>query len=75
MLAAPLPAAVFVLLGWTVVPVAAQQGSPSCAFVDVSVLPMDGTAPLLPHRTVIVRDRRIAAVGPMAGLRLPAWTS
>src|SRR4051794_29274345 len=39
------------------------------AFVDVSVVPMDGER-LLAHQTVLVRDGRIAEVGPTATVRV-----
>ena len=41
------------------------------AFVDVTVLPMDRER-VLTGQTVIVRDGRIAAVGPSASVRVPA---
>lgn len=40
-------------------------------FEDVTVLPMD-SARVLPHHSVLVRDGRIAAVGPAAAVRVPA---
>ncbi|HKP14435.1 MAG TPA: amidohydrolase family protein [Gemmatimonadaceae bacterium] len=55
------------------------QGAPAAgaggtvAFVDVTVIPMTGTGPqLLPNRTVIVRDGRIAQVGAAGTLAPPA---
>jgi hypothetical protein len=54
---------------WPVVAVA--QSSATVAFTDVSVLPMDRERVLTNH-TVIVRDGRIAAVGPSASVRVPA---
>ena len=41
------------------------------AFVDVHVIPMSQSG-VLDHQTVIVRDNRIAAMGPVAQLRPPA---
>ena len=41
------------------------------AFVGVTVLPMDGRAPL-PGQTVVVRGDRIVAVGPSAATTVPA---
>ena len=43
----------------------------SYAFVDVRVVPMDGER-VLPHQTVIVRGDRIARVGPVADVAVPA---
>jgi imidazolonepropionase-like amidohydrolase len=55
------------------------QGAPAAgargtvAFVGVSVIPMTGTGPLLlPNRTVIVRDGRIAQIGASGTLAPPA---
>lgn len=42
----------------------AQEGRPT-AFVDVTVIPMDGRAPI-ERQTVIVRGDRVAVVGPVA---------
>jgi imidazolonepropionase-like amidohydrolase len=50
--------------------VAAQEARPT-AFVDVTVLPMDGRAPL-ERQTVIVRGDSIAAVGPSGGTPVPS---
>jgi imidazolonepropionase-like amidohydrolase len=57
----------------------AAQGAPpagsrgTVAFVDVSVIPMTGTGPqVLPNRTVIVRDGRIAQIGATGTLAPPA---
>jgi hypothetical protein len=50
------------------------QGAPAAgtfAFVDVSVLPMDRDR-VLTGQTVVVRDGRIAALGPSASVRVPA---
>src|SRR5687768_16204971 len=41
------------------------------AFVDVTVIPMDRER-TLEHQTVIVRDGRIAAIGPVARTTVPA---
>ncbi len=54
-------------------------GAPACAqtqravyaFTDVTIVPMDRER-LLPGRTVIVRDGRIASVGPARSTRIPA---
>ena len=60
----------------TAVPLWAQQAkrSPvdesSIAFQDISVIPMD-TERMLPHQTVLVRDGKIAEVGPAKAVRLP----
>src|SRR4051794_13710568 len=43
--------------------------APPIAFVDVTVLAMNGTGPQ-PHRTVLVERGRIAAVGPAAEVRV-----
>ncbi len=45
-------------------------GGPVLALVDVNVV--DGTgAPARPHQTVIIKDGRIAAVGPMNSVHVP----
>ncbi|HKG90550.1 MAG TPA: amidohydrolase family protein [Gemmatimonadaceae bacterium] len=44
--------------------------APPVAFVDVSVVPMDAER-VLEHRTVLVRDGRIAEVGPAGGVTVP----
>ena len=41
------------------------------AFVDVAVIPMDRER-ILEHQTVVVRDGRIASVGPAASARIPS---
>jgi cytosine/adenosine deaminase-related metal-dependent hydrolase len=41
------------------------------AFVDVTVIPMDRER-VLPHTTVVVRGNRIVALGPSAGVTVPA---
>lgn len=43
-------------------PTAVPESAASTAFVDVNVLPMDSER-VLPHRTVLVRDGRIEAIG------------
>jgi len=46
------------------------SGGPVLALVDVNVV--DGTgAPARPHQTVIIKDGRIAAVGPMNSVHVP----
>lgn len=40
------------------------------AFVDVRVVPMDAER-IVPHRTVVVRDGRIAAIGPVDEIAVP----
>jgi imidazolonepropionase-like amidohydrolase len=50
--------------------VAGTTGGPAAAFVDVTVVPMDGEH-VLPHQTVVVRDTRIAEIGPTARLHVP----
>ena len=42
----------------------------AAAFVDVTVVPMDSER-LLPHQTVVVRERRIAEIGPASQVRAP----
>jgi imidazolonepropionase-like amidohydrolase len=54
-------------IGLTTTPAAAQV----VAFTHVSVIPMDRER-VLPDQTVLVRDGRIAAVGPAARVRVPA---
>src|SRR5436190_964129 len=44
--------------------------SQTIAFVDVTVVPMD-TERTVPHQTVLVRDGRIAAMGPAAEVAVP----
>ncbi len=58
-------AAMTVLFG---APAAAQN---AYAITDVTVVPMDSER-LVPGQTVIVRDRRIAAIGPAAAIAVPA---
>ena len=52
-------------------PPTATLGSSPVAFVDVNVIPMDGER-ILERQTVIVRDGRIAAIGPTASVAVPA---
>jgi imidazolonepropionase-like amidohydrolase len=61
-------AAISLLLG---APACAQTQRGVYAITDVTVVPMDRER-LLPGRTVIVRDGRIAAVGPARSTRVPA---
>lgn len=49
---------------------AAQPAGPSAAFTSVSVLPMDREA-VLADQTVVIRDGRIAEIGPTARVRVP----
>src|SRR5215813_7988499 len=49
----------------------AQHGS--VAFIDVTVVPMDSER-LIPHATVVVKDGRIMAVGPVRRTPLPKGT-
>jgi imidazolonepropionase-like amidohydrolase len=49
----------------------ARAGGRAYAVVDVNVVPMD-TDRTLPHQTVLVRDGRIAWVGPSSSARIPA---
>jgi len=60
-------AALFLL----VAPGALAQQPTAMAFVNVSVLPMEDER-VLPGQTVLVRDGRIAAVGPAAQISIPA---
>lgn len=50
---------------------AAAAATPVVAFVDVTVLPMDGER-VVAGQTVIVRDGRIAEVGPSGRVPVPA---
>lgn len=53
-------------------PPAPRAASPAAvAFVDVTVIPMDGER-VLPGQTVVVRDGRIAQLGPAGSVRVPA---
>jgi imidazolonepropionase-like amidohydrolase len=61
-----LAAALLLLAG-----LASAQDAPLTAFVDVSVLPMDGER-VLAHQTVLVRGDRIESVGPAATTQVPA---
>jgi imidazolonepropionase-like amidohydrolase len=51
-------------------PPPSSAAPPPIAFVDVTVLPMDGER-VLEHQTVIVRDGRIVDMGAAAGVRVP----
>ena len=42
----------------------------AAAFVDVTVVPMDSER-ILPHQTVVIRERRIAEIGPASRVRAP----
>ena len=42
----------------------------AAAFVDVTIVPMDSER-LLPHQTVVIRERRIAEIGPASQVRAP----
>lgn len=60
-------------LGLSVAPVAAQtagDSAPVTAFVDVGVIPMDRER-VLEHHTVLIRDGRIAGLGPAGSVRIP----
>ena len=48
----------------------AHQSPPDAAFVDVTLVPLD-TARVLLHQTVVVRDGRIASIGPAAAVQPP----
>jgi imidazolonepropionase-like amidohydrolase len=50
---------------------APQDPAPVTAFVDVAVIPMDRER-VLERQTVIVRGDRIAEMGPLASVRVPA---
>lgn len=50
---------------------APRDAAPATAFVDVAVVPMSRDA-VLPRRTVIVRDGKIAAIGESGRLKPPA---
>ncbi|MGH7606506.1 MAG: amidohydrolase family protein, partial [Gemmatimonadales bacterium] len=52
-------------------PPRSAQDSQVVAFVDVNVIPMDRDG-VLEHQTVVVRDGRIAQLGPVAQIRVPA---
>lgn len=75
----PRALAVVAALGLSAAPLAAQQGAsavapaarPVVVFTDVTVLPMDRERRLT-GQTVVVRDGRIAAVGPAASVKAPA---
>lgn len=61
-------AAMVLMLG---APASAQAARGVYAITDVTIVPMDRER-LLPGRTVIVRDGRIAAIGPARSTRIPA---
>jgi imidazolonepropionase-like amidohydrolase len=48
---------------------------PTLAFVGVNVIPLAGSRAVLPDYTVIVRDGRIAAMGPRRRVTVPAKAS
>ena len=50
--------------------VPAPRAAPAYAIVDVNVVPMDRER-VLRHQIVIVRGNRIAALGPVGGVRVP----
>lgn len=56
------------LLALVAAPLTAQDH----AFVNVSVIPMTGEAQVLPGQTVVVRNGRIAVMGPSASTPVPA---
>jgi imidazolonepropionase-like amidohydrolase len=56
--------------GFSVAPAAADT-TRSVAFTDVTVVPMDRER-LLEHQTVLVQGDRIAAIGPVDSVRVPA---
>lgn len=53
---------------------AAKRGgsAPPLAFTSVTVLPMTAGEPVLRDQTVLVRDGRVAALGPAGSVRVPA---
>jgi imidazolonepropionase-like amidohydrolase len=52
----------------------APANDPPLAIIGVTVIPMTGTGVVLKDQTVIVRDGRIAAIGPRARTKAPAGT-
>jgi imidazolonepropionase-like amidohydrolase len=50
---------------------ARPEAPPPTAFVDVTIVPMDRER-VIEHQTVIVRDGRIAALGPVASTPVPS---
>lgn len=50
---------------------ATTASAQSTAFVDVTVIPMDRER-VVPNQTVVVRDGRIAAIGTVGAVRVPA---
>ena len=61
----------FLVLGSALASFAFAATPTTTAFVDVTVLPMDSERTLA-RQTVIVRDGRIAEVGPVAAVQVPA---
>jgi imidazolonepropionase-like amidohydrolase len=80
----PLRSMTGLLLLATPVCVAAQASAPAAsrtatspvesAFIDVNVVPMDRER-ILPRQTVIIRDGRIARIGPVADVPIPPGAS
>ena len=64
------PLALFAALALSSASLAAQE-APATAFVDVTVLAMDGRAPLR-GQTVVVRGDRVVALGPAGRTAVPA---
>jgi len=60
-------AAVLAMAGLTVPP---EERSAPVAFVNVTVVPMDGER-LLPRQTVVIGGGRIAEIGPLASVKVP----
>jgi len=60
--------AAFILLA--AVPARPQEAPPAVVFENVTVLPMDAER-ILESQTVVIRGRRIAEIGPAAGVRAP----
>jgi imidazolonepropionase-like amidohydrolase len=60
-----------VLLGFCAVSLGAQAPPPAVAFVDVTVVPMDGDR-LVASQTVVVQGQTIAEIGPSAAIKVPA---
>ena len=67
----PLAVAVTAVVGWPAVPYGQGQPGAATAFLGARII--DGTgAPAIEGGTVVVRDGRIAAVGPAATVQVPA---
>lgn len=65
-------AALIAVLAWLMAgPAAAQTGQGVYAITDVTLVPMDSER-LVPGQTVIVRDGRIAEIGPAGSTTVPA---